>query len=605
MTIPAKYRAWILLALTVLFVLAVRVRVRDMPLERDEGEYAYAGQLILQGVPPYKEAYNMKLPGTYAAYAVIMALFGQTRAGIHLGVAFVNAGAIVLVFLIGRKLRDEITGIVAAVTFALLSLSQSVLGLAGHATHFVTVFALGGVLTLVAGERRKENGEGSQSSELSGQRSAGITSFLNSQLPNLQLFCSGVLFGLAFLMKQHGVFFGIFGGLYLLWTAAHLGVRTGRRTVGTRSTASVESGEEYGDAVERVPTADPGTYSRRENVFQRFRFSAFQLLPYAAGFVLPYAITCLVLWRAGVWQQFVFWTISYARHYAGGIARIHLGEILRLSLDAAIGANLVFWILPWFGLFGSEVRSQRSEVSSPQFFVWSFLLCSLGTVCVGFYFRQHYFITLLPVMALLTGIAVSHAWQEMKTQQSGQGFLVVIGLFLVGALASLVGNGSMWFGLSPEAVVRESYHSTLFPEAVVAADYLKEHTPKDARIAVLGSEPEIYFYSGRRSATGYLYTYPLMEEQPYAARMQTEMIGEIERAKPEFMVFVGDDFSWGVYNKSQRGVFDWAKQYWTKNFDVVLPLEIEEPGRADEAKALGQKPPPRKYILVLKRKTAP
>jgi len=34
------------------------------------GEYAYAGQLILQGVPPYKEAYNMKLPGTYAAYAV-------------------------------------------------------------------------------------------------------------------------------------------------------------------------------------------------------------------------------------------------------------------------------------------------------------------------------------------------------------------------------------------------------------------------------------------------------------------------------------------------------------------------------------------------------
>ena len=24
-----------------------------MPLERDEGEYAYAGQLILQGIPPY------------------------------------------------------------------------------------------------------------------------------------------------------------------------------------------------------------------------------------------------------------------------------------------------------------------------------------------------------------------------------------------------------------------------------------------------------------------------------------------------------------------------------------------------------------------------
>jgi len=34
--------------------------------------------------PPYSVASNMKLPGTYAAHAVIMAIFGQTIAGIHL-----------------------------------------------------------------------------------------------------------------------------------------------------------------------------------------------------------------------------------------------------------------------------------------------------------------------------------------------------------------------------------------------------------------------------------------------------------------------------------------------------------------------------------------
>jgi len=50
-----RSRAWIVVGLTVLFVLAVRMRLRDMPLERDEGEYAYAGQLILQGVPRTKK----------------------------------------------------------------------------------------------------------------------------------------------------------------------------------------------------------------------------------------------------------------------------------------------------------------------------------------------------------------------------------------------------------------------------------------------------------------------------------------------------------------------------------------------------------------------
>ena len=61
-----------------------------MPLERDEGEYAYAGQLMLQGIPPYQLAYNMKFPGVYAAYALIMLSFGQTSVGIHFGLLVVN-----------------------------------------------------------------------------------------------------------------------------------------------------------------------------------------------------------------------------------------------------------------------------------------------------------------------------------------------------------------------------------------------------------------------------------------------------------------------------------------------------------------------------------
>jgi len=85
--------AWWTLAVIVFgVVLAIRIRLLGIPLERDEGEYAYAGQLMLQGIPPYKLAYNMKLPGIYAAYAVIMSTFGQTILGIHLGLLFSYSG---------------------------------------------------------------------------------------------------------------------------------------------------------------------------------------------------------------------------------------------------------------------------------------------------------------------------------------------------------------------------------------------------------------------------------------------------------------------------------------------------------------------------------
>src|SRR5678816_1165849 len=98
-----RHAALVAVAGIVLASAAVRLRVATVPLERDEGEYAYAGQLILQGIPPYQLAYNMKFPGTYYAYSLILAVFGQTPWGIHVGLMIVNAVTIVLVFAIGRK----------------------------------------------------------------------------------------------------------------------------------------------------------------------------------------------------------------------------------------------------------------------------------------------------------------------------------------------------------------------------------------------------------------------------------------------------------------------------------------------------------------------
>src|SRR5437016_14469074 len=63
---------WILLAVVIAVVVFIRIHSLAIPLERDEGEYAYAGQLMLQGIPPYRLAYNMKFRGVCAAYALIM-----------------------------------------------------------------------------------------------------------------------------------------------------------------------------------------------------------------------------------------------------------------------------------------------------------------------------------------------------------------------------------------------------------------------------------------------------------------------------------------------------------------------------------------------------
>src|SRR6476646_6238548 len=186
---PARW-PWICLGLILLFVVVVRIRLLPVPLERDEGEYAYAGQLILEGIPPYQLVYNVKLPGIYAAYALLMAVFGQTTFGIHLGLLFVNLGAVILIFFLARRLFDAYAAVIASATYALMSTSPAVMGSAAHATHFVILAALGGFVLLLRGlESRRW----------------------------LTLFWSGLLFGVSVLMKQHGVFFGVFAFGVLLF----------------------------------------------------------------------------------------------------------------------------------------------------------------------------------------------------------------------------------------------------------------------------------------------------------------------------------------------------------------------------------------------------
>jgi hypothetical protein len=119
------------------------------PLERDEGEYAYAGQLILAGVPPYELAYNVKFPGAYYAYAAIMAVFGQTPWAIRMGLLCVNGATVGLVFLLGKRMLGTLAGAVGASAFALLAIDRWSMGVFAHATHFMSLPAVAGVLILL------------------------------------------------------------------------------------------------------------------------------------------------------------------------------------------------------------------------------------------------------------------------------------------------------------------------------------------------------------------------------------------------------------------------------------------------------------------------
>src|SRR5215475_12877710 len=134
---PAAPRwAYLVLALVLIAVAGIRIHLLQAPFERDEGEYAYMGQLMLDGFPPYSQAYNMKLPGTYATYAVMLALFGQTHGAVHFGLLLANLLSAVLIFAWARRAFDPVVGVLAAAIFSILSVGEPVQGIFANSEHF-------------------------------------------------------------------------------------------------------------------------------------------------------------------------------------------------------------------------------------------------------------------------------------------------------------------------------------------------------------------------------------------------------------------------------------------------------------------------------------
>jgi hypothetical protein len=397
-----------------------------------------------------------------------------------------------------------LAGTIAGASYALLSTHQGVLGFAAHATHFVMLAALVGlVLALRAEETRR---------------------------PAI-FFWSGLAFGIGFLMKQPGIFLGAFAFFYLA------------------AKCRPENGSKW------APWA--------------MKMGAFLF-----GGVLPFAVTCALLYHAGVFQSFWFWTFAYARQYAA-VQPLRRGVE---ELTKNFSYLLVF--LPWLwalALVGISAVFWDPIVRRRALFVFGLVLFSCAAVCPGLYFRPHYFVLMMPAVAILIAIAVVSATRLLTAKFTSRWLRVLpVCVFAAAWMLAIHRNADFYFKLTPIQACRLCYPAHPFPEALQIAEYLRQHTAPTDTIMVFGSEPEIYFYAQRHSASGYIYTFSLMEDQAYWSEMQKQMMQEVEANQPAYVVVVNIWTSWAVRPGAPQlvNLATWMNRYVFEGFEEAGIAEM-------------------------------
>lgn len=509
-----------------------RIRLLDVPLERDEGGFAYIGQQILRGVSPYHSG-NMKiLPGIHFAYAGIMSLFGENATGIHAGLLVINLITIMFMYLLARRMLSVEASAVAAGSYAILSVSQAVFGVFAHATHFVILFVLAGMIALFRGVES------------------------NSKR---YIFLSGLCLGIAVLMKQHGVFFCLFAFCFVAVDHFKQKAREGNSIL-------------------------------------------LRLLVLFAGFLIPYATTCIYMYVNGVFKEFWFWTVTRSIDYAKGDFSIEMLPLLFNHFRDLSLNETFFWILPLLGL--GIVLSYGKQLRSRWFFV-AFLFISALTILPGFNFYPHYFVLMLPSLALLSGLVfdllprIAEPVLGIKIARNA-----VLLLFLSATFFTYYNSHEYLFTRSPYLVSRSIYGANPFPESLEIAKYIKNNSEPGTQIAVFGSEPQICFYADRPSATDYLFMYPLVSQQPFVSQMQQEMMREVQSSSPQYIVFVRVETSWLAEAKTAAPLFTWFEKYLGQNYHQVGVVEMASFFGSNyfwDKEAENHRPLSKNFVLVFRK----
>jgi hypothetical protein len=203
-----------------------------------------------------------------------------------------------------------------------------------------------------------------------------------------------------------------------------------------------------------------------------------------AGFFGTLGIVALILQAQGILAEAFYWTVTahnvpmvfWSRAFEHTAAFV--GSCLPLCVAAALS-------LRW-ELFGAARRAERMTLLL-------LVAVSIVGVAAGGRFYPHYYIQLVPPLALLAAPALTspvgehHVCRWLRPSMLGKTAVVAAAAFVIAG----------WIVLAAE------------PGPTESGRYIREHSSPDDRIFVWGQAPGIYLDAERRAASRYITSFAL------------------------------------------------------------------------------------------------
>src|SRR5882724_5066206 len=267
----------------------------------------------------------------------------------------------------------------------------------------------------------------------------------NSSPMRPELFAAGALLGAAFLLKQPAAIAAVPLGIYLL-----------------------------------LPSYRASRSLTRTN-------SIIQAATLTAGFFAALGLVTIILWKQGILHEAVYWTIAGndVPHVFWQKGVVRTLAFLAACLPLVIGSIMACRDAD--EIWAGKMPERRALLG--------LLAASAIGAAAGARFYPHYYVQLIPPLALLAATYYARLWS--RTIQPPHWLLRPRVTYAWLALTLITLSIMHWTGLAPHRLPSE------------VGRYLFTHSKPEDRIFVWGQKVNIYLEAHRRPASRYITTFPL------------------------------------------------------------------------------------------------
>jgi hypothetical protein len=320
---------------------------------------------------------------------------------------------------------------------------------------------------------------------------------------------------------------------------------------------------------------------------------------FALGLVIPIAICAIWLIKIGSWEAFIYWNHTYLSKYSNTVEWNEANHILESSFKMLTKHVSLLWCL---GLGGLLALLMRNLPIYQRITIILLLLCGGISVFLGKRFYLHYWLHILPVLAILICHLCYTVFTFLENKKISWLALPIIGLLF---LLSIMDLKTIWTSSNLNGCMYEMFMGNAFVESKVLADFLEKRLKPEDMVVALGSEPQFYVYLHKKAPSRHFYSAFLNRQTEYSLDWQKEALQDLTQSKPKYLIFPLIKHSWMLKENTKTDYYYGAWKMMREQYKVIATVELSPNGKPIyfyDASAEAHKPSTTEYILITERK---